>query len=130
MDPGVMGRRPVASARSAPTWWNRKWAVSDPGADLRLSPHAPRVGVAHAHESLFVEAQVIFDCPDSVQRQSAPIGRRFGTRFRRPSRAGIVCTGYGTVQGSPLRSDRAHCARLARVSDDPGRMSSSTSARP
>ena len=34
------------------------------------------------------------------------------------------------VQGSPLRSDRALCARLARVRVRPGRLSCSVSARP
>ena len=109
----------MPSVRCAPRWWKGKRGVNDPGTGLRLSPHPYPAGSFTPRVSLFGEAHVW--C--SIVRRICRTERADRTLILRQMRyaiqtaitSGIVRARHGAVQGSPLRSDRAHCARLARV---------------
>jgi hypothetical protein len=60
----------------------------------------------------------MFDCPGEsadTARDRTPIQRQMHSAIQTSITSGIVRARHDAVQGSPLRFDRAHCARLARV---------------
>jgi hypothetical protein len=95
-----------------------KRGVNDPGAGLRLSPHAYPSGSFTPRVPLFGEAHVW--C--SIVRRICGTDRADRTMILRQMRcaiqtaitSGIVRARHDAVQGSPLRSDRAH-SRAARA---------------
>ena len=108
----------MPSVRCAPRWWKGERGVNDPGTGLAtvappLPPrvvHAPRVPVRGG-------ARVVLDCPENLQDRAGRWDADSASgcaAIQTAITSGIVRARHDAVQGSPLRSDRAH-SRAARA---------------
>jgi hypothetical protein len=95
-----------------------KRGVNDPGTGLRLSPRAYPAGsftprVALLNEALVWCSIVPENLPDRAADRTLILWQ-LRRAIRTAITSGIVRARHGAVQGSPLRSDRAH-SRAARA---------------
>lgn len=113
--------RPTTCARSRCP----RAGVNDPGVARPVRPEAPLCGVVHAPRCRCPMRRVCSrPRPANSPEKPASVRARFDVvpGFTQTAiTSGSMRARRSAVQGSPLRSDRALCARLARVRVRPGR---------